>query len=117
MRFITVTALLALSLGGCAKVASYATEIAARGVIGKIDNDGGVFGVNTSTIINTPEQQAQKERDAALKQQYPLASGGDKGTVVINQGAQGGGQQYGGQGGYGGGYGYGPPPWGYDRGW
>jgi hypothetical protein len=73
-------------LGGCsgASVASFGTEVIARGVVGKIDNDGGLFGQNTSTIINSPEQQAQKERDAALKQQYPLgAGGGDKGTINV----------------------------------
>jgi hypothetical protein len=124
--------LLALPLPGCAGGAnllaggaSFGTEVVARGIIGKIDNDGGLFGQNTSTVINSPEQQAQKERDAALKQRYPLSAGGDKGTIVVNQGQGGTPGGYGGAvpgygGGYatagypqpygGGGYGYGPPP-------
>lgn len=117
-----------LCLGGCAGglagVASFGTEVVARGITGKIDNDGGLFGQNTSTIINSPEQQAQQERNAALKQQYPLgAGGGDKGTIVINQGQGGQGGYGGATPGYGGGYGsgsfdgYGPsyPP--YYGGW
>jgi hypothetical protein len=131
--------LLALPLPGCAgganllaSGASFGTEVVARGIIGKIDNDGGLFGQNTSTVINSPEQQAQKERDAALKQRYPLSSGGDKGTIIVNQGQGGAPSGYGGAtpgygGGYatagypqpyGGGYGYGPPPpYGYERRW
>lgn len=84
---------LTLPLAGCAGGAnllaggaSFGTEVVARGIIGKIDNDGGLFGQNTSTVINSPEQQAQKEQDAALKQRYPLAAGGDKGTTIIQQG-------------------------------
>lgn len=133
---IVLTLPLAGCAGGLAGAASFGTEILARGITGKIENDGGIFGQNTSTIINSPEQQAQKERDAALKQRYPLgAGGGDKGTIIVNQGQGGqgsyggatpgyGGGGYGYQGaGYGGGYGSGPiggygpsyPP--YNGGW
>lgn len=119
MKAVIAVCIVVIPLAGCASAASFGTEVLARGVIGKIDNDGGLFGQNTSTIINSPEQQAQKARDAALKQQYPLGvGGGDKGTVIIQgQGQQ---QQYGGYqggmqpagyGGYSYGGGYGPSPY------
>jgi hypothetical protein len=113
-----------LALGGCggglAGVASFGTEVVARGITGKIDNDGGLFGQDTSTINYTPAQNAQR---AANNAAVPPRS--DKNTTIVYQG---GGVTPGGyqQPGYGGGYGYPPvggqyygpsyPPY-YGRGW
>jgi hypothetical protein len=58
-----------LALGGCggglAGVASFGTEVVARGITGKIDNDGGLFGQDTSTINYTPAQNAQRAANNA----------------------------------------------------
>jgi hypothetical protein len=119
---------LALPLAGCggglAGVASFGTEVVARGITGKIDNDGGLFGQDTSTINYTPAQNAQR---AANNAAVPPRS--DKGTTIIQQG---GGYPQAGYGGgnpayindgpaydrsyYGGGYGPSYPPY-YGRGW
>lgn len=123
-----IALLLLVPLSGCAAGAnllaggaSFGTEVIARGIVGKIDNDGGLFGQDTSTINYTPQQNAQR---AANNAAVPPRS--DKGTTIIQQGgavggavpgvaAAGYGGGYGG-GGYpqpyygGGGYGYGPPP-------
>jgi hypothetical protein len=114
-----------LALGGCggglAGVASFGTEVVARGITGKIDNDGGLFGQDTSTINYTPAQNAQRAANNAA-----VPPRNDKGVTIIQQGGG-----YGGSGGYNtpgygggyaiggpGGYGYGPsyPPY-YGRGW
>lgn len=130
MRALLALPLL-VPLAGCAGGAnilaggaSFGTEVIARGIVGKIDNDGGLFGADTSTINYTPEQNAQR---AANNAAVPPRS--DKGTTIIQQGGGYGGGGYGGgvaaagYGGYGGGgygyqqpyyggggYGYGPPP-------
>jgi hypothetical protein len=112
-----------LALGGCggglAGVASFGTEVVARGITGKIDNDGGLFGQDTSTINYTPAQNAQR---AANNAAVPPRS--DKNTTIVYQGGgvtPGGGYQQPGYGGgypvgYGGGYGPSYPPY-YGRGW
>ena len=113
--------LLALPLASCAGgvtgagVASFGVETLARGIIGKIDNDGGLFGQDTSTVLRTPEQQAQRNADAYTKSLNPYG-GNDKGTVIV-QGQQGQGYRGGMQSA---GYGYGqqpyyppPPPYGW----
>jgi hypothetical protein len=115
---------LMLPLAGCAGGAnllaggaSFGTEVIARGIVGKIDNDGGLFGQDTSTINYTPQQNAQRAANNAA-----VPPRNDKSTTIIQQGGGG----YGGVtapgygGGYanagypqaygGGGYGYGPPP-------
>jgi hypothetical protein len=130
---------LMVPLAGCAGGAnllaggaSFGTEVIARGIVGKIDNDGGLFGQDTSSI-NYSEQTLQQQ--ARQRQLNPGGTGkGDKGTTIIYQGgatpggatAAGYGGGYG-AGGYpgpysGGGYGYGPPPppyfgGGYGRRW
>jgi hypothetical protein len=128
-RAVTMRALLAIPfmvvpLAGCAGGAnlltggaSFGTEVIARGIVGKIYNDGGLFGQDTSTINYTPQQNAQR---AANNAAVPPRS--DKGTTIIQQGGGYGGVTapgYGGgyaSAGYypqpygGGGYGYGPPP-------
>jgi hypothetical protein len=113
---------LAVSVSGCggglAGVASFGTEVVARGITGKIDNDGGLFGQDTSTINYTPAQNAQR---AANNMAVPPRS--DKNTTIVYQGGgatPGGGYQQPGYGyqqpGYGGGYGPSYPPY-YGRGW
>jgi hypothetical protein len=104
--------------GGLAGVASFGTEVVARGITGKIDNDGGLFGQDTSTINYTPAQNAQR---AANNAAVPPRS--DKNTTIVYQGGgvtPGGYQQLGLGGGYpvgyGGGYGPSYPPY-YGRGW
>jgi hypothetical protein len=109
---------LMLPLAGCAGGAnllaggaSFGTEVIARGIVGKIDNDGGLFGQDTSTINYTPAQNAQR---AANNAAVPPRS--DKNTTIVYQGGgvtPGGGYQ---QPGYGGGYGPSYPPY-YGRGW
>lgn len=124
-----------IPLAGCAGSnplaggASFGTEVIARGIIGKIDNDGGLFGQDTSTINYTPQQNAQRAANNAA-----VPPRNDKGTTIIQQGGSVGGALpagvsapgytgggyaapgYGGGYGYpaaaygGGGYGYGPPP-------
>jgi hypothetical protein len=125
---------LALPLAGCggglAGVASFGT----RGITGKIENDGGLFGQDTSTINYTPEQNAQRAANNAA-----VPPRNNQGTTIIQQGGGGyGGMTPGGyntgitgigypQGGgpygpslpppyYGGGYGPSYPPY-YGRGW
>src|SRR3954447_11238133 len=109
-----------LALGGCgaglAGAASLWAEVVAPGVTGKIDNDGGLFGQDTSTINYTPAQNAQRAANNAA-----VPPRNDKGVTIIQQGGGG----YGNTGitgigyppqGYGGGYGPSYPPY-YGRGW
>src|SRR3954466_1153141 len=91
-----------LALGGCggglSGVASFGTEVVARGITGKIDNDGGLFGQDTSTINYTPAQNAQRAANNAA-----VPPRNDKGVTIIQQGGgvtPGGGYQQPGYGGY-----------------
>jgi hypothetical protein len=101
--------------GGLAGVASFGTEVVARGITGKIDNDGGLFGQDTSTINYTPAQNAQRAANNAA-----VPPRNNQGTTIIQQGGgvtPGGGYNAPGYGGgYGGGYGPSYPPY-YGRGW